>query len=277
MLLASVYLRASPDQSFSSGAETAFYSSIETSNKTKKATEPGRLSSVDAVFFETLDRLGLRPETVMDVGVSSGQTTVDWLEGFKARGRKINMLATDYVMDVYIYSLGWGITATAEPNGHLLQIELLGIPIRTYKRRRDYLIGAWLWRRLLCTFVRSKLATAGRQGPFKLVSPKLKGEPGVQLLNDDILAVTPTHLVGRADVVRVANLMQAVYFTDDQMKRAARNIRDRCRGAGSLVIICRDFGGQIDCSIMRLTTKNTFVVEARMGSGSEAEPYFAGA
>ena len=274
MLLASVYLRASQDHPLSPKAEADFYSSIETSNKTKKATAAGRLASVDTKFFETLDRLNLRPSTVMDVGVSSGQTTIDWLEAFKAHKRRIEMIATDYVMDVYIHSLGRGIAAIAEPNGHLLQIELLGIPIRTYKRRRDYLIGGWIWRRLLCSFVRFKLASAERQGPFKLVTPQLRGNPGVLLLNDDILANNPAHLVRRADVVRIANLMQSIYFTEEQMKRAASNIRERCRGEGSLVIVCRDYRGQVDCSIMRLTKRHKFIVEARLGRGSEAEPYF---
>ena len=274
MLAASTYLADSREQQLSREAEYEFFQGIETSNGTKKATEPGRLVEVDALFFKTLARLNLKPRTVMDIGVSSGVTTVDWLRAFKAHGMKPEMIATDFVMNVYIHTLGKNIRALVERNGHLLQIELFGKGIRTYTRFRDYILGGLVWRKMLCAYVRSRLPHSERHGPYKLVSPFLRDQQDIQLLDDDILLPSPANLIGKADVVRVANLIQTVYFTDAQMRRAVATVRERCRGKDSLVVICRDYRSHLEGSIFRLTSQNQFVVEARLGRGSEAEPYF---
>jgi hypothetical protein len=274
MLAASAYLNASCEQAPTRRAEAEFYRGIETSNGTKKATDAERLVQMDDLFFKTLARLDLTPRTVMDIGVSSGVTTVDWLRAFEDRGHNIEMIATDFVMSVYIHKLGKNVKALTERNGYLLQIEVFGNGIRTYRRWRDYFLGGWIWRNLLCAFVRSRLPRTEREGPYKFVSPHLRDRQDVQLLDDDILAPNPANMIGCADVVRVANLMQSVYFTDAQMRRMAVTVRERCRGEGSLVIICRDLRGHIEGSILRLASRNQFVVEARLGRGSEAEPYF---
>jgi hypothetical protein len=274
MLAASTYLAVPREREISREAEYEFFQGIQTSNGTKKATEPGRLAEMDDLFFRTLARLNLKPRTVMDIGVSSGVTTVDWLNAFKARDLNIEMIATDFVMSVYIHTLGKNIRALTERNGHLLQIELFGNGIRTYTRLRDYVLGGLIWRSMLCAYVRSRLPHTERHGPYELVSPFLRNRQDIQLLDDDILAPSPANLIGRADVVRVANLIQSVYFTDAQIKRAVATVRERCRGKDSLVVICRDFRSHIEGSIFRLTSQKRFVVEARLGRGSEVEPYF---
>jgi len=274
MLPASVYLTTSRQHPLSREAEYEFFCGLETSNGTKKATGPGRLAQIDNLLFETLARLNVKPRSVMDIGISSGITTADWMNAFEARGQNVDMIATDLVMNVYIYDLGKHLKVLTERGGHLLQIELFGKGLRTYTRFRDYFLGGWIWRPILRSYVRSRLSKGVRQGPYKLVSPSLRDRTNIQLLDDDILAPTPAELLGNADVVRVANLIQSVYFTDAQMKRAVIAVRERCRGEGSLVVICRDYKNRIEGSILRLTGENRFVVEERIGGGSEAEPYF---
>ena len=182
MLAASAYLTMPRDVQLSAVAEREFFQGIETSNGTKKTTAVGRLAAMDELFFATLSRLNMVPRTVMDVGASSGVTTVEWLREFERRGFNIKMIATDLVMSVYIYTIGRFIKAMTERNGYILQIELFGIGVRTYTRWRDYILGGLIWRTALCAFVRSRLSRSVREGPYYFVSPLLRNNSHIQLL-----------------------------------------------------------------------------------------------
>ena len=99
------YLTMSPDEALARGdrlasAEAGLYGHIRTSRGTYKSTRRGRLLEIDSVLFRVMARLGIVARTVMDVGVASGVTTLDWLDGFEARGQPVRMIATDLHFDV---------------------------------------------------------------------------------------------------------------------------------------------------------------------------------
>jgi hypothetical protein len=271
---ASAYLSPSANPQISREQEQEFYWRIKTSNGTMKSTQPRRLDAMNDLFFTTLKRLGLAPRVAMDIGISSGITTMEWLQDFDRHGLPVTMIATDFVMNVYLYGIGRHVRVLAEHNGHLLQIEMFGHGIRTYVSRRDYLTGAVLWRSALRTVARLLLKKARPQGPYQFVSPVLRGQDRIRLCDDDILAPSPSEFIRCADVVRVANLVQPIYFSDAEIRRAVSNIRERCRGEGSLVIVCRSQEASFDGSILRMVEGRRFVTEARLGKGSEVEGYF---
>jgi hypothetical protein len=277
MLPASVYLTAPQGARFPTAVESDFYKGIKTSNGTRKTTSPLRLDAINALFFDTLKRLQITPYTVMDVGISSGVTTLEWLNEFKEAGLKVSMIATDFVMSVYLVRIGRALKVLVERNGHLLQIEFFGIGLRTYTRWRDYLLGGFIWRNALCSFLRSKLSTRPWDGPYYLVSPLLRDCPDIIFRDDNILEPNPPDLIGCADVIRIANLLQRAYFSEHEIKLGLQHLRERCRGEGSLIIVCRNSRWRIDGSILRMTNARQFVVEARIGRGSEVEQFFTGA
>jgi len=274
MIPASQYLSAANGHHFSREEEREFFRRIKTSNGTKKSTAPRRLDAMNELFFSTVARLGTVPKVVMDVGVSSGVTTLEWLEAFDRHHLPVTMIATDFVMNVDLYAIGRHMRALTEKNGHLLQLELFGRGIRTHLRGRDYLTGAALWRPALCSLARARLARAERQGNFQLVSPALRGQQRIRLADDDIFAPNPAPFIRSADVVRIGNLIQPIYFSADQIRRAAANIGERCRGEGSLVVVCRNTDAGLDGSILRMSGTRRFDVAARLGKGSEVEGYF---
>jgi hypothetical protein len=273
-LLLSRYLTLSPDVRVSAQAEDELYRSIKTSNGTRKSTEPHRLDLINDLLFDTVNRLKLVPRSVMDIGVSSGVTTLEWMREFDRRDLPVTMIATDLVMRVYMFRVSKNICALTEMNGHLLQMEIFGKPVYTYSRRRDYFTGGFIWRRALCAIIRSRLSKCARQGSYYFVTPALRGQDRIVLLEDNILSPSPQDLLGCADVIRIANLVQRVYFTHDEIRRSVRTIRERCRGEHSLVVVCRNGPEGLEGSILRLTARNEFVVEARLGSGSEVEQFF---
>ena len=274
MLRASAYLSAPGGAQFHQKLEREFYRSIKTSNGTKKSTALRRLDAMNDLFFATLDRCGLVPHAAMDIGISSGVTTLEWLREFDKRSLPVTMIATDLVMSVELYAIGRRMRVLTEKNGHLLQIEMFGNGIRTHMRRRDYLTGGIVWRKALCSVARPLLRKAVYQGTYLLVSPALRGHERIRLFDDDILLPNPPQFAGCADVVRVANLIQPIYFTQKQIQRAVENVRERCRGEGSIVVVCRNTAGSLDGSILRMTGARQFSVEARLGRGSEVEGYF---
>lgn len=274
MIPASTYLSAPNGHRFSRKQEYEFFCRIKTSNGTMKSTEPRRLDAVNDLFFDVVERLAMAPKVAMDVGVSSGITTLEWLQAFDRHHMPVTMIATDLVMSVDLFAIGRHLRALAERDGHLLQIEMFGRGIRTHLRSHDYLTGAALWRPALCRLARRRLKDAVHEGEFQLVAPALRRHERIRLSDDDIFAPNPASFVRSADVVRVANLIQPIYFSEDQIRRAAANIRERCRGEGSLVVVCRNTDSSLEGSILRMTEARQLVVEARLGPGSEVESYF---
>lgn len=273
-LLASHYLTIPSDRGVSAQAEEKLYWSIKTSRGTRMTTEPHRLDQINELFFTTLNRLKLVPRCVMDIGISSGVTTLEWMREFDKRNLPVTMIATDLIMKVYLFQVSKNICAMTEINGHLLQIEIFGKPVYAYRLRRDYLTGGIVWRTALCAYVKSRLSESLRQGPYHFVTPALRGHNHIVLREDDIYGPKREEFLGCADVIRVGNLIQPIYFTDDEIRHAVQAVRERCRGADSLVIVCRNKPDRLEGSILRLTDRKEFVVEARLGPGSEVEQFF---
>lgn len=270
--------------------ERRFFTRMRTSNGTWKTTASGRLRPMDDLFFAALDRCGVWPRTVMDIGVSAGLTTLDWMREFERRNLDIAMIATDRHMSVYLVRLWPGFSVLLEPSGHVLQAEFMGMRFSLWCSRRDVLTGACLVKKAVSAVVVRRLrklgisfpvrpaaaknATGRLVGPRLLVAAALRNYRNIQFRDDDIVAENPDELRKSADVIRLANLVQRDYFSESDVTRIAANTRDRCRGDGSLVVVCRDRDGAIEGSILRLSADGRFVVQARLGPGSEAEQAF---
>lgn len=292
---ASVYLALEPDSAFVrsaqfEAAEDAFYASLRTASGSWKTTHRRRLDRIEDLFFEVISRGAGSPSVLMDIGISSGITTLEWLAKFERRGMKPRVIGTDISLSVYIATLGRSFRALVESGGSILQLELFGRGIRLWCGWRDYLNGTFVIRKTLAALAQWRLTRLGVKfpierthfgnetnvsGPYRLVTPQLKGRADVVLSDDNILLDTPAEFVGAADVVRIANVLQHGYFSADQIAIAVRNLRARCRGEGSLIIVCRDRDGSLEGSILRVSATG-YVVEARLGPGSEVEFYFTG-
>jgi len=286
---ASFYLSVRPDESFVmtkkfARLEDAFYRSIRTSNGSWKSTEHNRLDGMNDVFFRSAShRLPPRP-VVMDIGVSSGISTLEWLLDFERRAIPVDIIASDRTLVVYLADLGLGFRAMLERSGHILQVEAAKVGFRVWCAKRDYLSGSFVLRRALDLFARARLSRAGLAlpisapspilaGPHVLICPQLRGRQNVVIEEDDILRPPAPARFRAADVIRLANIMQRTNFTDDQMRRVAENVQARCRGDGAFVVLCRNRGRSLEGSILRASSSG-FVVQNRLGPGSEAERYF---
>jgi hypothetical protein len=294
IISAQSYLRLKPDDPIVlsnafPAVEDEFYESLRTESGSWKTTRRRRLDLINDLLFELLTSSKEAPSTVMDIGISSGITTLEWLAEFVRRGLGVKMIGTDVSLSVYSVTLGRNFHVMIEPSGSILQLDLFGRGLRLWCGWRDYFNGSFIIRKTLGALARQRLARLAIKfpikgppatrladavsGPYQLVTPQLRARHDVILADDNILAPNPREYTAVADVVRIANVLQHTYFSEEQIRMAVRNIRARCRGEGSLVVVCRDKGSVLEGSILR-AGKGGFSLERRLGPGSEVESYF---
>jgi hypothetical protein len=267
--------------------EDAFFTNIITSRGVWKTTQHHRLDSLNALVTAVAKRNALIPRVVMDVGISSGITTLEWIEALANAGFKVNVIATDLTLTVYLVEIAPGLRVLVEPNGFVLQVAVGGFGFRPWCSKRDYALGTFLPKRLAAAVAAARLSRLGLplvhsaaadteriHGPLKLVTAALRRHPGVLLMDDDLLAPNRPELTATADILRLANVVQETYFTPEQIALIVRNVRERCRGPGSLVAVCRNVDNALNGSILSLTPNGGFRLEERLGAGSEVEQAF---
>lgn len=271
--------------------EERFFNSIKLSNGTYKRTCAGRLDDVDQLLIAVFQKLGVVPEAFLDVAVSSGVSTVMWLDSLRRAGLRPSMTATDLTMTTYLVRLNSWLHVLVDKKGFPLQYDVFGLAWRPRCRIRFYVLGNgvltvfWhlLYRKVAKRFsLMTRLNSLGPHHPtnddplikaqIKLVTHRLQDNKDIELLDDDIMAATPDHLKHRFEVIRAANILNRGYFPAQQLRAAVRNLRDRLRGPGAFLLIVRtEETGSNHGSIFSLDANGSFGVLERVGRGSEIE------
>jgi hypothetical protein len=263
---------------FSSGSgeecEDLFFHSIELRNGTRKTTRHRRLDDLNALVQGLLPTQ--RPLEIMDVAVSSGISTAEWLIALESAGVECRMLAGDAVVEAFLISLGSRLRALADRTGHLMQLDIGGKAIRLPPpRRRDrirYLPLILLMKAAASLFSLGAGAPAQRRlgiicAPLTLMSPSLRGLPRLQAVEDDILVNTSYQR--RFHVLRAANILNLAYFDRETLRRMLVNLRARLL-PGGLLIVCRtNEAGVNNATVFTLENDGRFRATARLNEGSE--------
>src|SRR4051812_43881239 len=84
--------------------ETQFFSSIQLKNRTYKFTYSRRLDDLNELTRKVIPPN--RPLEVMDVAVSSGVSTLEWIADLNSAGIEHNMTAGDLTMTALLFSFG---------------------------------------------------------------------------------------------------------------------------------------------------------------------------
>jgi hypothetical protein len=252
--------------------EGVFFDSIMLRNGTQKTTWNGRLDDLNAFVQDLLPPQ--RPLEIMDVAVSSGISTAEWLLALERAGIDCHMLAGDAVVDAFLISVGrW--RALMDRTGHLMQLDVAGRAVRTPPpRRRDkirYLPLSWLMKAATRLFDLNGSAAQSRLGvtcqPLTLTSPSLAELPKLRAVEDDILL--NTSYTRRFHVLRAANILNLAYFDSGIIERMLLNLRRRLV-PGGLFIVCRtNKAGINNASVFTLEDDGRFTLTARLNQGSE--------
>jgi hypothetical protein len=261
--------------------ETRFFQSVGLPNGTWKTTSYRRLDDLNTLVQSVLP--AERPLDVMDVAVSSGVSTLEWLESLERAGIQCRMTAGDAAADAYLVTMGRGLRVLVDRRGTALQYEVSGRAIRLPVRKRELLrhgLAVLYMRTMLNLFVAPALKASrqpeegARMGiswrPLKLVSPMLRKHKRIEVVEDDIL-------VNRGyrecfHVLRAANILNRGYFDESTLTAMLLNLRGRLR-KGGLLIVCRttNEGNVNNGSILALGEKGRFHLVSRLNAGSEVE------
>ncbi|MGH8217523.1 MAG: hypothetical protein ACREUT_02980 [Steroidobacteraceae bacterium] len=259
--------------------EDAFFRSLRLPNGTHKTTCRRRLTDLDQLVQGLLPRH--RPLEIMDVAISSGVSTVEWLDSLARAGIPCHLVAGDAVMDACVISLAGWLKALVDRTGRLLQLDIAGHAVRLPPpRRRDrvrYFPLLLLMSRIAqANAPRVRSCCGSGQGvhgpllalrPLKLLSPSLAATGRFAAVEDDILR--DRHFPHRFDVLRAANILNHGYFDRKTLQKMLANLRRRLRPSG-LLIVCRSMPeGTNHGSVFRLGEQGRFSLIAKLNDGSE--------
>lgn len=268
--------------------ERRFFLSVRLPNGTYKTTSHHRLDDLNALLGPYLPKD--RALSVMDVAVSSGISTVEWLEALERQGVHCQMIAGDLTATGYILSAGGGRRVLVNAAGDPMQYEVAGNVVRTDAGRRQrlhYALSIWRLKRLSRSFAGTSQRLGGEwpegqarrvQGfevhPVRLLSRQLRRFSNLQVIDDDIL--TDRHFEAQVDVLRAANIVNLAYFDTQTLTAMLLNLRGRLRGQG-LLVVCRTLDSGVNHgTIFRLEQNGAFSVLARLHAGSEVEALVLG-
>jgi len=273
MYSASAFFAASPDR-ITARDEARFFGGLKTGNNTFKRTEPFRLAAVDVALIATLAKHRARIGTLLDLGISSGVTTLELMEALRSAGHVAEVTGTDRSVRAQLVALPMGCRALVEPNGHILQYEVLGRAIRPWPRRLDRWTGMAAVRTLVEWRLRRPAmvsAAAGKGDEVALLTPRLRGSDAFHWQEDDIIRRNAA-FTGRFDLIRAANLLNRHYFTAPALRDAVANTIAYLSGPGAWLLVLRTHGAADHRgTLFRMGEDRRLSIVARHGTGSEIE------
>lgn len=277
MALTATAFFGSTDNSLTPRAEDEFFGALKVGNDTFKLTSTGRFAELDHGLTAALARFSARIDHVLDVGASSGVTTLDLYDSLKKAGHNVRITATDLAIDAYIVDVSSGVRVLVDGEGHVLQYDIHGRALKPWRRRLDWVSGMiavrGLARRIYGHRAAEIIRTQGTKAARRvtLVSPRLNGHQAVSMTQDDVL-VRNAAFEGRFDVVRAANILNHDYFDQQQLTRALGNVISYMSGPGAWLLLGRTRPGSgHHATLFRMDDKGRLAVIERHGAGSEVE------
>ncbi|RYE44608.1 MAG: hypothetical protein EOP21_07095 [Hyphomicrobiales bacterium] len=226
--------------------EDRFFTDLKTSNQTFKRTASHRFEELDASCAGLFAASGMPLREVLDIGISSGRTTLELAQRLRAAGQAPKIVGTDLSLEAYLVPLCSGVRVLVDEAGHPLQYDLLGQAVRAWTRRADYVTGMAAFRRLLHRISSGRIAQSlgvGKPAPrrIQLLSPRLADEPDIQVEKNDIFSLTD-RFVGRFDFIRAANILNLGYFDEKALRSALENVAKYLSGPDAWLLVARTCG-----------------------------------
>jgi SAM-dependent methyltransferase len=257
--------------------EYKFYSSLKMRNGTFKLTRPSRFAGVEAEIRSVIEQRAKSIRHVLDVGASTGRTTIELADFLCSVGASARVVGTDLFVDAHLIEVVPGLRILTDAQGWPLQYDVAGLALRAWIRRLDFLTLAVVPRVMARALLRPRLSrkiAEGRTIPVRMESPALAAR-SIELVENDIFVPTP-NFFGRFDLIRAANILNKGYFPAHRLTMAISNIRSYCRGPGALVLVLRSEGEKHNGSLFELGGDSRLHLKGRVGSGSEIEPLILG-
>lgn len=275
MIPTATHFYALESKDVTSELDDAFFSALKFSSGIFKRTYEGRFAELDREIISILRNEGTGLREVLDVGASSGITTLELATALKALGSGIKTTGTDVVLDAFIVDVLPGCRALVDHEGFVLQHDVFGFAVRPWRRRLDYLTGMVLIRplinKVLAPRARSAMTAGTGARRVELVSRRLEADENVDVIRDD-LRENRGDFQRRFDFIRIGNVLNIDYFDETDRKVIAANISSYLGPDGSWLLVLRsDAQGRHNGTLFRYSAAEGFRVHKRFGKGSEVE------
>jgi hypothetical protein len=264
---------APPDEQ--AALERSFFKCLCLANGTHKTTSPARLDDVDRMICEQFERgASVR---LLDVGISSGVTTLELLDRLVGGGVRPGGVGVDVCVRAYLRSF-LGIDVLYDSGGNVLQVATpffaRGRPHHSQKSLRSRLLRRGL--DLLELSCVRRWAKSGRSRPLALVSQRLLRRGGFTVVEHDV-ALPVAAWEGSFDLIRAANVLNLDYFSPPRLLTMLKNLTSWLK-EGGLLAVCRtsgDDGSNHGSFYRRRGDSPRLRLERRFGRGSELDPLIA--
>lgn len=249
--------------------ETRFFHSLRLPNGTYKTTYARRMGDVDAALCDLLPTD--RTLRLLDVGVSSGVTTLELLQAMESRGLRREATAVDLSLNAFLVRR-LGLELLVDPRGRVLQIATpFGAKGRPHDPASSPLRAVLQGAIVAAESLVGGAAGAARGEAVRLVTPRLLRRDDVQLVEHDLQLREP-RWVDRFDVVRAANIINRDYFAETVLRSMIAHLRDYLRVDGVLCLSATDDDTRENhATLFRKDAAGALVPLRRVGLGSEVE------
>lgn len=279
-----LYLRPIDDHNHLDEIEKKFYSSIQLPNGTYKETNPHRLDDVNDVIIKHFKNTNGTCSRILDVGISSGISTLELHEIMEKNSFHVQITAVDLLIHAYITRLFYGIYALLDGQANILQIDLCGYGIghwyKNPKNFKDMLklnfdrFYAFFMKKGIEAKIRKYDKDSKKLIKVKLLSHRLLKNHDIGLFEYDILNSLPEEHRHAYDYIRVANILNLLYFSENDILSAVKNLKDCLRGRNSVLCIVRtDFNGSNHGSVYSLDSREKLQKVLSINNGSEIDDY----
>ncbi len=224
--------------------EQRFFAGLLLRGGVFKTTHHNRLDDANALLVPAAAALARRPLRVLDVGCSSGVSTVELHRALAAGGVPSQVVGTDLMTAARHVRRADGCALLLDDDEQPIQVEVgrWAGSWRWPPRRVDLAThpahvarARWILRAEVDEF-RAALH-AEREGfrvtSVPLTSSLVASEPGVTVLAEDLAAPT---VPGAFDVIRAANILNPGYFGEERLREMIRVTVGRLADPGLLLI-----------------------------------------
>lgn len=258
-------------------AEETFFTSIMAKNGTYKTTFHSRFSRVNEELLRLLSSNIISAHAILDVGISSGISTLELYEYLSLHGYDTRIVGTDLLIDAYLVAVLPGGYALVDKSGFPLRLDVLGYGMKPWVTRRDYSNGFFLVRKgfnvLFRKLAKRKLLCLHPSDVrrVELVTPRLLKETKITALEDDIVTYNPD-FEGKFDFVRAANVLNRGYFSDEKLQAIVANLKRYMAPSNSSLLVMRTHEDKSNHgTLFGLQRERRFIPLERFGEGSEIE------
>lgn len=273
---ANSFLHAPADQ-VTAQMEQEFFSSIMVRNRTWKTTSHGRFREVNEWLMHEVCAGRVRLANILDVGVSSGISTLELYNDICSGGYETRIVGTDLFIHAYLVRVGARCHALVDDTGFPLQFDVFGRGLAPWVTQRDQRNGMFLLRKLVnLAFTHRARAILRRKSDARveqvqLVTPRLAGITDISLQTDDVTRYNPD-FYAKFGFIRAANILNRGYFDEPALIAIIDNIKRYLDGGGaSLLVIRTHEDGRNHGTLFKLVDDRHFEISMRFGAGSEIE------